>query len=118
MTDIAYPFDIDATGQTALADTDRHLRDLVEQILFTTPGERVMRPTFGAGIAALVFAPVGNALAATLETSAHAALQQGLGQRAQVSGVDFTVADGTLQVVIRFHAAGNPEQSITVEVPT
>lgn len=118
MTDIAYPFDIDSTGQTASAAADRHLRDLIEQILFTSPGERVMRPNFGAGIAALVFAPSGNALAAALETSAHAALQQGLGQRAEVSAVEVTAEDATLRVLVRYRAAGNPEQTLVLEVAT
>ena len=118
MTDIAYPFDIDSSGQTGLADASRHLRDLIEQILFTAPGERVMRPTFGAGIAALVFAPAGNALAAALETSAHAALQQGLGQRAEISAVEVSVLDGALRVLVRFRAAGSPEPTVTPEVAT
>ena len=118
MTDIAYPFDIDAGGQTATADATRHLRDLIEQIVFTSPGERVMRPNFGAGIAALVFAPSGDALAAALETSAHAALQQGLGQRAEISAVDVEADEGTLRVQVRYRAAGSPEQSVTLEVET
>jgi len=44
---IAYPFRFDGRGRTALADDDRHIRDLIEQLLFTNPGERVMRPEFG-----------------------------------------------------------------------
>lgn len=118
MTDIAYPFDIDSGGQTANADASRHLRDLIEQILFTSPGERVMRPTFGAGIAALVFAPAGNALAAALETSAHAALQQGLGQRAEIAAVDVTAQDGTLRVLVRYRAPGGATETVVVEVAT
>ena len=31
-------------------DPDRHLRDKLLAILFTSPGERVNRPTFGSGL--------------------------------------------------------------------
>ena len=41
----------------AATSDDDHIRDLIEQVLFTSPGERVMRPDFGAGLLALVFEP-------------------------------------------------------------
>ncbi len=114
MRQVAFPFDIDAGGQTADADAGRHLRGLIEQILFTTPGERVMRPDFGAGIAALVFAPAGDAMAAAIETQAHAALQGALGGRARILGVGVSAGDGRLTVEVRYRA-GTAEQTITVE---
>src|SRR5271165_734476 len=57
MTNIAFPFRIDGRGRTALVDDNSHIRDLIEQLLFTNPGERVNRPTFGSGLLALVFQP-------------------------------------------------------------
>lgn len=114
MRQVALPFDFDAGGQTADADPRRHLRDLVEQILFTSPGERVMRPDFGAGIAALVFAPAGDARAAAIETQAHAALQGALGTRARILGVSATADDGRLAVEVRY-SAGPEQETITVE---
>lgn len=118
MREVAFPFDFDGGGQTAGADPRRHLRDLIEQILFTSPGERVMRPEFGAGCAAMVFAPAGDALAAALETSAHAALQQGLGARARIIGVRVEAVDARLQVEVRYRAATAAEETVTVEVGT
>ena len=50
---IAFPYSIDVSGRTATADNATHIRDLIEQVLFTAPGERVMRPDFGSGVAAL-----------------------------------------------------------------
>ena len=44
---------------------DEHVRDLIEQLLFTSPGERVMRPDFGCGLLDLVFAPNSPELAST-----------------------------------------------------
>lgn len=116
MTDIAYPFHIDIGGQTARTDPDRHLRELIEQILLTTPGERVMRPGFGTGLAAMVFAPVGSAIAAALESSVQAALQQELGSRAEILSVQVRAEDSTLNVEIAYRPAGGTPQSLQVEV--
>ncbi len=42
---VAYPFKVNGSGRTAnLSDEDDHIRDLIEQVLFTTPGEQVNRP--------------------------------------------------------------------------
>ena len=50
------------------------MRDLIEQVLFTAPGERVNRPEFGCGLKQLVFAPASDALAAATEQLVHGAL--------------------------------------------
>ncbi len=115
MSDIAFPFRIDPGGQSARADPNRHLRDLIEQILLTAPGERVMRPGFGTGLAALVFAPIGSAMAAALESSVQAALQQELGTRAEITGVSVRAEDSTLSVEIRYRAGG-VEDRLELEV--
>lgn len=115
MRQVAFPFDFDAGGQTAGADPRRHLRDLIEQILLTSPGERAMRPDFGTGLAAMVFAPAGEAMAAAVETEAQAALQSALGRRAQILGVTVTAGDGRLEVEVRYQAAGAAAERITVE---
>ena len=48
MPDLDFPYHFDGRGRTATTDRDDHIRDLIEQVLFTAPGERVMRPDFGA----------------------------------------------------------------------
>ncbi len=102
MTHPAFPFDIGTGGQTALADTRSHLRQMIEQVLLTSTGERVMRPNFGAGLSAMVFEPTSGAIAATLETAAHAALQRWLGTRVEILGVSVQSNDSTLNVEVRF----------------
>ena len=62
MKQIAYPYALDHRGCTAASDEDRHIRDLVEQVLFTSPGERINRPNFGTPILQLVFEPNSDAL--------------------------------------------------------
>jgi phage baseplate assembly protein W len=54
---IDYPFHLNAQNRTAEANEDEYIRDLIEQVLFTIPGERVNRPEFGCGLMQLVFAP-------------------------------------------------------------
>ena len=55
--DLDFPYHFDGRGRTATTGRDDHIRDLIEQVLFTAPGERVMRPDFGSGLLALVFEP-------------------------------------------------------------
>lgn len=102
MSDAAFPFRIDARGRTAASDRDRHVRDLIEQLVFTSPGERVNRPDFGSGILQLVFAGSDPALAAALETALHATLDQWLGDIIEVSAVEVQAADATLTVEIAY----------------
>lgn len=118
MTEVGFPFRFDDGGRTAGADAAAHLRELIEQILLTAPGERVMRPDFGAGVGALVFAPAGDALAAALEASVQAALQQTLGARARVLEVTSTAGDGRLEVTVRYApAGGGPVATVAADLP-
>lgn len=112
----AFPYAPDRRGRTAVADGDAHLRDLIEQVLFTAPGERVMRPTLGSGVYQLVFAPASTALAATVQQTVHAALQQWLGDRIAVAGVAVEADDGSIRVEVRYHALpGGPPRTATFE---
>ena len=82
-----YAYGFDARGRTAATSDDDHIRDMIEQVLFTTPGERVNRPTFGSGLLQLVFAPNSDALAATTQFLVQSALQQWLGEVIAVEDV-------------------------------
>jgi len=110
MTDIAFPFQIDARGHTATANYPDHVRQMIEQVLFTTPGERVNRPDFGAGLLELVFAPNSVELAAALQLSAQAALQQWLGDVIAVSSLDITAEESTLTVKLTYTLLATGQQ--------
>ena len=97
---LAYPYSFDATGRTASTDPLPHIRDMVEQILFTSPGERVNRPTFGSGTAQLVFAPNSDVLAAAQQQAIQAGLQQWLSDVIRVQSVDVSAVDATLTVTV------------------
>jgi hypothetical protein len=78
------------------------LRQLIEQVLFTTPGERVNRPTFGSGLLRLVFEPAGEALASTAQLTVQGALQQWLGDLIEVREVVVEVRDATVRVAVSY----------------
>jgi len=99
---IDYPFRFDSSGRTATTGTDEHIRDLIEQVLFTIPGERVNRPTFGTNLMQLVFAPNSPELAATTQFLVQGALQEWLGELIQVEAVQVTSEDATLAVVVQY----------------
>jgi len=98
---IAYPFQINRFGATASDDED-HLRDMLEQLLFTNPGERVNRPDCGSGLLQLVFAPNSPELAATLQFTAQAAIQRWLGDVLTLQSLSVTSDDATLTVELRY----------------
>lgn len=102
MSDLDFPYHFDGRGRTAATGVGDHIRDLIEQVLFTSPGERVMRPDFGSGLLALVFEPNSTTLAATTQMLAQGALQQHLGHLIAVQGVDVQAEDGTFRVVVRY----------------
>jgi hypothetical protein len=102
MSDIDFPFRFDQRGRTALTGAADHLRDLIHQVLFTSPGERVMRPTFGSGLLQLMFAPNSAELAATTQLLAQAALQQWLGELIVVESVEVAAEDAMLRVTVQY----------------
>jgi phage baseplate assembly protein W len=109
---IGYPLRVDRNRRTATADEERHVRDMIEQLLFTSPGERVMRPTFGSGILQLVFAPNSTELAATTQFLVEGALQQWLGDVIELRNVSIEVIDSSLRVEIAY-VLRSTQQAIT-----
>jgi phage baseplate assembly protein W len=99
---IDYPLRIGRRGQTATTDDDDHIRDMIEQLLFTNPGERVNRPDFGSGLAQLVFAPNSPELAATLQFTMQAALQRWLGDLIEVVALEVDSEESTLAVTVDY----------------
>lgn len=95
-----YPFHIDNRGRVATTNEDDHIRDMIEQVLFTNPGERVNLPDFGCGLRQLVFAPNSDVLATTTQFMVNSALQKWLGDLITVQSVNVTAQESTLLVQI------------------
>ena len=111
MTDFDFPYHVDGRGRTATTGSDDHLRDLIEQVLFTAPGERVMRPDFGSGLLGLVFEPGGPELVATTQHLVQGALQQELGHLIAVDSVDVSQDEGALTVSVSYVALQTQERT-------
>ena len=99
---IAYPWHFDQHGLTASAEDDAHIRQMIEQLLFTSPGERVNRPDFGSGLRQMVFAPNSIELAATLQFTLQAALQNWLGDVIEMAALEVDATDSTLSVFLSY----------------
>ena len=107
---IDFPFRFDASGRTAGTDDADHVRDMIEQLLLTRPGERVHRPDFGSGLLHAVFEPNSPELAKALEFTTRAALQRWLGDVIEVRALDFTADDARLQVTLIYLVRSTGEQ--------
>lgn len=99
---IDYPFHFDGLGRTAITGDDDHIRDLIEQFLFTSPGERVNRPDFGSGLLEMVFEPTGPEIASALQFTVQSGLQRWLGDLIEVRALDVTSEAGTLRVALSY----------------
>ena len=99
---IKFPLQFDYRGHTAITDDDDHIRDMIEQVLFTSPGERVNRPDFGSGLLQMVFEPNNTELASATQFLVQGALQQWLGAIIEVNSVEVVNNDSTLEVSVQY----------------
>jgi phage baseplate assembly protein W len=109
--DYAYPLRISsAAGEVARVPYDRHVAQMIRQLLLTSPGERVCLPEFGCGLRRLVFAPQSDALVATVRIQVQQAIHQWLGDQVRLEDVEVLAGsqpgsgldEGVLQVTVRY----------------
>jgi phage baseplate assembly protein W len=108
--DVDFPFHFDGRGHTATTGTEDHVRDMIEQLILTSPGERVNRPDFGSALLQLVFAPNSSELATALQFTIQAAVQRWLGDVVEVQSLEVTSQDSTLRVSLRYSLRATGEQ--------
>ncbi len=99
---IAFPVRLDGRGTTARQEPDRHVREMIEQLLFTHPGERLNRPDFGGGLLQVVFAPNSPALAAALQFTLQAGLQRWLGDLIEVQQLEVLSEEASVRVQVAY----------------
>ena len=107
---IDFPFHFSDNGRTAVTTDDDHIRDMIEQLLFTNPGERVNRPDFGSGLLQMVFAPNSPEIAAAIQYTMQASLQQWLGDLIEVQTLDVTSEDAALRIELNYIVRRTAEQ--------
>jgi phage baseplate assembly protein W len=111
---VLFPLRLDERGRTATGTDPDYLRGLVEQVLFTRPGERVDRPEFGSGLAALLFEPLHDDLAAVTETVVRTSLQEALAGLIRVDDVAVDTADSAVTVTVAFTPLARPGEQVSV----
>ncbi|MFD9894257.1 GPW/gp25 family protein [Amycolatopsis sp. NPDC059027] len=111
---IDFPLHFDARGRTAETSYADHVLDMIKQVLFTTPGERVNRQDFGCGLLDLVFEPNSVELAATLQATTAGALQRWLGDVITVQRLEVTAEESTLRVDLSYVLAETGEERTEV----
>ncbi len=106
------PFHVDGRGRTAVTTEDDHIRDLIFQVLFTSPGERVNRPDFGCGLKTLLFRPNSDALATATKVLVQTALQKWLEQEIAVEAVEVEDAEEQLIVTVAYSRRDTGERRV------
>jgi phage baseplate assembly protein W len=111
--DIDFPLQIDGRGRVSTTG-GHHIRDLIEQLLFTSPGERVNRPTLGSGLLQMVFAPSSDELAAAVQFLVQGTLHQWLGDLIQAEAVRVERQDSTLRVTVQYVIRGSGVRQVAL----
>ena len=101
-TSIRHPFGVDtASGRIAEEESyAAHVEQMMRQVLFTAPGERVNRPDFGCGIRRLVFAPNSEVSAALAQVTIFQSLTTWLGSAITVNDVKANSIEERLEITI------------------
>ena len=110
--DIGFPFGVDERGLVAEAEYDEHIRQMIEQVLFTEPGERVNRPEFGCGLMQVIFAPMSDELAVTTEALVQNALQRWLSELINVESVQVIQAEERLLINVQYFVRENQQRHV------
>ena len=109
---LKFTYQFDNQGRTAETDDNTHIRDMIEQVLFTSPGERINRPDFGSGLLQLVFQPNSSELATTTQFLVQGALKQWLGDLIDVNDVEVINEDSILQVTVVYTVLKTQERQL------
>jgi phage baseplate assembly protein W len=109
---IGYPFRIDGSGRTAVEGDEDHIRHLIEQVLFTVPGERVNQPEFGSGLMQLVFGAPNDELVAATQFLIQGALLQWLSDLIEVEAVEVQGQEGKLEITVRYIVRRNQQRRV------
>ncbi|MEM9293220.1 MAG: GPW/gp25 family protein [Acidobacteriota bacterium] len=99
---LRFPYQITGAGRTAVSGPQQRVRELVEQVLFTVPGERVNRPSFGSGMERLVFGAASPEVVTATQSLVQSSLVEWLGDVVQVEDVAVSVDESRLEVTVTY----------------
>jgi len=101
-TSIRYPVAIDASLGRLQEEPDyaAHVEQMIRQVLFTSPGERINRSDFGCGVKRMIFAPNSEVVATLAQVTIQSALATWLDSVITVDQVKVQAVDEVLQILI------------------
>jgi uncharacterized protein len=112
--EVGFPFRITPQGRVASPPYAEHVRELIEQLLFTVPGERVNRPDLGVGLMELVFAPLDSTVLAVAEHQVRNALNRWLAELIEVEAVRVVADDSSLEVTVVYRLRRDRSRHVDV----
>lgn len=112
MQEIAYPYRVDSSGRTATTGRNDHIRHMIEQVLFTAPGERVNRPDFGVNVRRFVFEGSNSESMAAMQFLVQGELQRWLGDIIDVEAVLVKSEESTLNITVRYTVRENQQPQV------
>ena len=98
---VNFPFEFDGRGRTR-DPQNTYVGQLIEQVLFTSPGERLNMPDFGSGLLQLPFAPASAELETATQFAVQASLQKWLSDYIVVQSVAASAQEGQLTVKVTY----------------
>lgn len=113
---INFPYQFDGRGRTAEADLNDYVIQMIEIVLFTSPGERVNMPDFGSGLLQLPFAPNSQEMAAATQFAVQGALQKWLSGYVNIQSVTATAEDAVLTVTVAYKLVSSDVSQVATYV--
>jgi phage baseplate assembly protein W len=117
---LGFPLHLSPARGLDVVPLEESVRAMLEQILFTAPGERVNRPTFGVGVQNYVFEPTSAMLANQIRIALDENVYEFLGKNVRILNVSVDWDEAGLHVHIAFEITGtvSGRQDLEVVVPT
>ena len=100
-TGLLFPIRIATEGGLEVVSIAQSVRVMLEQVLFTVPGERVNRPRFGVGIQQYVFEPLSVAVEDRLRVALQDNVYEYLGKRVRIESLTVERNDEEAQLIVR-----------------
>lgn len=111
MSYLDLPYHVDGSGRTAITtDRYRRVRNLLEAVLFTAPGERVMRPEFGSGVPEMLFDSNSEALETAADFLIRSSVQRYLSDVLVLDQLAVSRDQGELHISVVYSLVGEEEQ--------
>ena len=111
---VGFPFELDNRGYINSPDHETHIRQLMELVLFTSPGERVNRPDFGCGLLELLFADAADPESVVSAYEIEGQLSRWLGEYVDIESLDLVPIDSMLQIRITYRLKQDDQLRVAV----